>query len=328
MKKITWPLVLIFIGVILLLNNFSLLPWSIWFILWRFWPAVLILVGLEMTLGNIPKRRTLLTIAGAIILAAILYLAIIWAKPSLIPKVSFQSLQNRLSQWPKRLLPQEKKQEYSILDEDYPNLSKRVINLDLEFGQLTLLDQEENQSLFQLIAYYQDPFGIPQVKTNLSNSQTITINFTNRQEKIFFPNRLINKINYQINLGKVSLPTEIKLETGAGQTKISLNKTLIETLSCNVGAGQAQLTISKTSLPKNYLSTNIGAGKLKIDIPTETQINLDYELGSGKIVIGETEINGPKKESHFSTGQDNWPPIIIKAKIGSGKLEINYQSLN
>ena len=45
-------IIFITIGIIFLLNNFNLLPWSVWSILWRFWPLFLILGGLEMILGD------------------------------------------------------------------------------------------------------------------------------------------------------------------------------------------------------------------------------------------------------------------------------------
>src|SRR5438132_4034551 len=49
---ILWPFLLIAAGVIFLLNNLEVLPWSVWNQLWRLWPLILILIGLEILLGR------------------------------------------------------------------------------------------------------------------------------------------------------------------------------------------------------------------------------------------------------------------------------------
>ena len=41
------PVILIGLGVVLLLNNLEVLPWSIWGALFRLWPVLLVAVGLE-----------------------------------------------------------------------------------------------------------------------------------------------------------------------------------------------------------------------------------------------------------------------------------------
>ena len=45
-------LILIFLGIIFLLNNFNLLPLYTWENIWKFWPVILILWGLEVLLGK------------------------------------------------------------------------------------------------------------------------------------------------------------------------------------------------------------------------------------------------------------------------------------
>ena len=42
----------IFLGGMLLLNGFGLVPWSFWHAVAQFWPALLILLGVQMLLGR------------------------------------------------------------------------------------------------------------------------------------------------------------------------------------------------------------------------------------------------------------------------------------
>jgi hypothetical protein len=57
---------LLTIGVILLFNNFGILPWGVWGTLWRFWPVLLIFWGLEAIFG---KNRFTAWIVGVVSLA-------------------------------------------------------------------------------------------------------------------------------------------------------------------------------------------------------------------------------------------------------------------
>ena len=51
-KGVLLPLLLIAVGIILLLNNAGVIPWSIWQDIWRFWPMLLILAGVRIMLGS------------------------------------------------------------------------------------------------------------------------------------------------------------------------------------------------------------------------------------------------------------------------------------
>jgi len=57
------PLLLLSAGLVLLLNNLGLLPWSIWRDVWPFWPLLLILLGLEsFVTGRVAWGGLVLTI--------------------------------------------------------------------------------------------------------------------------------------------------------------------------------------------------------------------------------------------------------------------------
>lgn len=95
-----WPILLITIGIILLLNNFGIIPWGIWDSLIRFWPVMLILVGLEILLGRSRTTNLIVTLLGIMILIIIVVIYV----PSLGQQVNqlvsslninFQSLFNR-----------------------------------------------------------------------------------------------------------------------------------------------------------------------------------------------------------------------------------------
>ena len=61
-RGIVAPILLILVGVVFLLNNFGVLPWSVWATIWQAWPIILILVGLDLLIGRRSWWSTLLLV--------------------------------------------------------------------------------------------------------------------------------------------------------------------------------------------------------------------------------------------------------------------------
>lgn len=57
---------LIALGSMFLLNNFGVLPWSIWGNIWRFWPVLLIVGGIQTLLGKSLIGNIIAAIIGAL----------------------------------------------------------------------------------------------------------------------------------------------------------------------------------------------------------------------------------------------------------------------
>jgi len=66
-------ILLIFSGIILLLNNFNFLPWSVWGMFFRLWPVFLVISGLEMLSEDFFLGRFLVKL---IILTGVLFVFI------------------------------------------------------------------------------------------------------------------------------------------------------------------------------------------------------------------------------------------------------------
>lgn len=325
MKKIIWPLTLIGLGLIFLLNNFDLLPWSVWETIWRLWPIILILFGLGLILGDLPWGKIVLVIISLTIFGLIFLLGISQNKSKSIYNWPFW---NRALSWSKKTFPKNKKQEFTITNEAYPNINQRSLRIGLGFGRLTITGQEKSSDLFYLRAQYQDPFGVPQITTDLENNRNIIIHFDNRHNGFAVPDHLLDKINYQIVLGQINLPTQLYLKMEGGQAEVDLAKIATEAVSLEIDTGQVFLDLSKVSPPEKGLTINLGAGRAEIVLPQGNPINLSYHLGTGKILIDQEEIGDPDQTDQVLIGQGNGQPFNFEANIDTGKLIINYQENN
>lgn len=74
---VSGAIVLIFIGIIFLLNNFGLISWDIWGTLWKFWPIFPIIWGLQLVLGKSLLSNIIIAIVTAILLLGVLLASLI-----------------------------------------------------------------------------------------------------------------------------------------------------------------------------------------------------------------------------------------------------------
>jgi len=72
--RYVFPLLLVAVGVILLLNNLGVIPWTIWIALGQLWPIVLILLGVELLLGR--RSAWLGTAVAAVVIVAAFAIAL------------------------------------------------------------------------------------------------------------------------------------------------------------------------------------------------------------------------------------------------------------
>lgn len=70
--NVVGALFLIFLGLIFLLNNGGIIPWSVWKSLWEFWPIFLILAGIKSILGRGVISNYIIGLLAIIVFGAIL----------------------------------------------------------------------------------------------------------------------------------------------------------------------------------------------------------------------------------------------------------------
>ena len=65
-------LIVIFFGMVFLLNNLGIVPWSVWDGLWKFWPLLLVFIGIRMLIGHNWLSRLLFSLITLFVFAGIL----------------------------------------------------------------------------------------------------------------------------------------------------------------------------------------------------------------------------------------------------------------
>lgn len=65
-------LFILFIGGVLLLNNFGIVPWNFWDFIWIFWPVIFILIGIRAIFGRSVICSLIVSLLAAAIFLTVL----------------------------------------------------------------------------------------------------------------------------------------------------------------------------------------------------------------------------------------------------------------
>ena len=79
-RSLFWPILLIGVGVMLLLNNLGIVSWNTWNLIWRFWPLVLVAIGIDVLFG---QRSVLGAVFSAMLVLALMAVIALGPRPRL-----------------------------------------------------------------------------------------------------------------------------------------------------------------------------------------------------------------------------------------------------
>lgn len=123
-------LILVLAGVVLLLNNFGLVPWTFWNGLWKFWPVVIILWGLELMTGKNFLGKAFVIVTSILIILFVFAYSLARVNPRFD-----RWLQNTFPKWTeiKKEIPQNNDDE-SLLPFDLKN-GRKIFRCDPATGE-------------------------------------------------------------------------------------------------------------------------------------------------------------------------------------------------
>lgn len=97
---VTFGLLAIFAGIILVANNLGIIPWEFWDVVVRFWPVLLILWGIRMIIGHSLISRIFLFIITLFALLCVTAYGIIDSSPRLPTGGTYQKFEYNIPAFP------------------------------------------------------------------------------------------------------------------------------------------------------------------------------------------------------------------------------------
>ncbi len=255
------PLILITAGVLFLLANLDLLPFTFWEIAARFWPLLLILIGLDILIG----RRS---VVGAVIVL-ILWLALIGGA------IWLASPQGRA------YLPSAATVTDNVV-QPLGDIKSASLSLDNGISSMTVNSlASDPANLVQ--GTFRHPQGTSLLKTYNTFGSEGRLALSQQGTSLNF--WLPTESEWVLGLNP-QIPIALSVNSGVGRVILDLNGLTMTTLNINSGVGSINVTTPGSG--NVTMRLNGGVGSANITIPSGVAASIDVNRGLGSINVNET----------------------------------------
>lgn len=293
-RNIFWGVILVFIGVLFLLQNFNVIHFE-WLSLWRLWPVILILWGVSI----LPANNWIKTGLVLVVLAGTLYFMIDQAvKWDSNDNTEFESWNNEDQQ--------DADQDFSLPFED--SIPMAELSLDAAAGKFEISQPTNN------LVDFQTRGGNVTYNYNITTTDSLTSVRIEREGVDIKHNNGSHQVLLELN----QIPTwKLDFEVGASAMNLDLTPFKISNLTIDGGAASFDIKLGNAN-PDMNVNINAGASSIKILVPQSS--GCDLRISS---VLSEKTIEGFEKidHGHFQTEDfdkaENKINLNIEAAVSS-----------
>ncbi|MET3113905.1 hypothetical protein AAKU52_001637 [Pedobacter sp. CG_S7] len=280
LDRIMWGIILLFVGGVLLLENFNVIEFY-WRSIWRFWPVFLIIAGI-----NILFNRKQSQIGSAISIGVlVVMLAFLFYKGQQPPKnrnwiednfrgnIDFDN--------------DEDTSAVSVLNfsEPFVTDSAKQVILNISGGGTSFNLEGETDSLISaLVNRKQGNFRLKKEMTD--STQTLTFAMQDKKGK-WSINNGGNEVRFKLN--KMPVWT-VNMSMGAGEVDFDLRDYKVRTFKFDGGAAALDITMGDL-LPITDVVVKTGVADVNLNVPTTSGCRIKSKTGlSSKDFEGFTKV--------------------------------------
>lgn len=287
-------IIIILLGVILLANNFQILPWSVWYELLRLWPAILIAIGVDLIF-----RKSSLSF-----LQILSPLAIIAA----IGGAVYLSQADRAYQITDRALRFE--QPLS------PKLKQADIEISFGAGILRL----EGGSAYLFEGDFTTPSWLrPKMRYKVVGEKGF-LELTEEGERGRFQFSQAGKEHsWNLRLNN-KIPLTLKIETGASSNYLDISSLEVTYLELKTGASKNEIKFG--SLNSIQAKIEAGVSQIKLFIPGSIGIRIEADTALTSNNLNELDLikeGNTYISRHYSTAETR---LDLELKVGVSSLTV------
>jgi hypothetical protein len=249
-----WPLVLIGLGALLLLENFGLLPAGWWPALVQLWPVIFILLGLDMLVGRrSPAGTAFVLIVGALVVAG----ALTWAAL-------------RASQTPAG--------QAQALIQSQQGAERLDVRLRFSAGELRV--EALGPSDYVMEGNVRNGPGESVAQEYRVSNGAGRLGLRQETSPLLLPFLALRNATalWEIRLTP-ELPLNLEVSTGAGATRLDLADLALEHLDLSTGVGQTEVTFPARAAEAE-VSTGVGDTLLRLPAGIAARITVRSGLTS------------------------------------------------
>ena len=254
-----WPLILIGLGALLLLQNLGYLPAGLWAALAQLWPVVFILLGLDLLVG----RRSSAGAAAVLVVGALVVIgALTWAalRAQQLPAGAPQTLAQP---------PQ--------------SATSLEVTISFDAGELSLSALGPSASALEG-EVTNGPGESADLTYRVDNGGVGRLALDQRGEALLLPFLAARNATavWAVRLTP-NLPLALDVTTGAGRTTLDLTGLEVQALTLRAGVGETVVTFPSTGALTAVLNT--GVGNTTLTLPAGLAARLTVRSGLTNLTV-------------------------------------------
>ncbi|MBA7694777.1 hypothetical protein ES703_103390 [subsurface metagenome] len=258
-----WGIILVFLGVVFLLQTLNVLPWGLWGSLWRFWPVLIIITGLAILLRR--YNVWLVSLIVLVILGACLGIAVWQYGPSSSAGVTTRSFSQPLG-----------------------SLEGAQIEVDFTVGSITISSLPSGSSNFVEVN--------SEVK---SRHESMKVSFHQEDGEGRLCLSTVNQqfwgedgFRWEVSLTR-NIPLAIDVRSAVSSVNLDLGELGVTELRLDIDAGNCQVRMpSSAGITYAYIEVNIANLEIIIPDGVAAKVWVDADLTALDVDISRFLKNG------------------------------------
>jgi len=289
--SLLWPLLLVAIGVLLLLNSLGRINLNFWD-LWRYWPALLILIGLDLLVGRRSRLGRLIVVLLTLVVLGVC-VGLILRAPGPVTGGG----------------------EVEAISEPLQGAERASLRVESVAGKLTITRLDDSSSLIE-------------GTLDLASSRKPTWKVDRTGDQVSMQLAYQEGTSFSIGWGRSdswnlrlspAVVWALTANLAAGEGRLDLTGLDLDTLSVELGAGKYQVTLPDKVGGK--VSIKGGAGGLVLEIPATLAARLDVQRGIVPVSISDRfeEKDGVYVTADWETNDNR---VEVEIDLGVGGLTV------
>ena len=304
-RSFFWPILLIGVGTLLLLNNLGIVAWNTWNLIWRFWPLVLVAVGIDVLFG---KRSALGAILSAFLVLAIM--GVVAGAVFFADQLPMISRYTESAPW-----------ETAHVEHALGDFESAEVFIDYTSLPGNLYALEDSDYLIDGELAYQGELIFEVTQRGSQADVTLDSRYTGTWSGF----QTSPHAEWEIGLSP-EIPLVLSLDSGSGSCLFDLSELLVEDFFLDSGSGSIQLILPEDQSFDFRLDS--GSGSVRIDIPEDTGVRVVLDSGSGSfnpgsdfdLVSGDRHDDGVWESENYDDAK-----YIIEMDLDQGSGSITFK---
>lgn len=289
-RGVVWPLILVFIGAVLLLNNLGLTEFSLWSLAIQLWPAILLAIGVDIL---IPRRSAWGT-ALAILAVATVFLGSFW----LMGEVSERAL------------------EGTTIRQSDDGVRTAEIALDPAVGSMVLDGRAPDNMLIEGTA---SQLRREQLEPEFSVSDGRAVFQLSPQ---YGPGVTVvlpwPRVLWDLSVAS-DIPLDLRSEIGVGEMQLDLSQVQVDDLNVSFGVGRAEIDLPSGRPLRARIDGGVGEIVLRVPHGSSVRVQLPEGLTAESLPPGYIERGSSALSNQALEGD---PEIVITVDLGVGSFKL------